>query len=405
MATTTSDTIAVPRSAVQSVSRALDAVSILVSSSLGPNLTRGKLLPLAKLPEVREVIVVQDATGPRIPKVRYVPLGRPRLGKVLHGFRRVAAMCIQIAGARPSIVMGIYMMPHGLLAYLLGRLTRRRVCIQVIGGPREVIDGGFGMDQWQVPRPSKRLERLYLGMLRRTDILMVVGTETKRYLASNGVAEGRIHVISSKIDPLRFRPMPGESRDYDLIIAAQLIKRKQVDQFLRIVAELRPRHVQLRAAILGDGPLRGDLERQAERLGIRDRVDFLGFHEDVERYYQRARVFVLTSSAEGLSLAMLEAMACGLPVVVPAVGDLADVVRNGETGYLIPNGDLHGFVAALDNLLGNEELRRRIGEKACSTIRQGYLVENGARHWRAALQDRPARDVGATLHAQDCSHG
>ena len=361
-------------------------LAILLSTTLGPNLTRGKLLPLVALPEVREVVAVQDAAGPRIPKVRYVPLGRPRLGRWLHALRRTLAMCIQIARTRPSIVMGIYMMPHGLLAYVLGRLTRRRVCIHVIGGPREVIDGGYGMDQWQVPRPSRRLEALYLGILRRTDILMVVGSETKRFLASRGVDAERIHVMSSKIDPRRFCPDPEARQDYDLILPAQLIKRKRVDLFLRVVAGLAARHPGIRAAILGEGPLCGALERLAEHLGIRERVDFLGFHEDVEAYYRRAKILVLTSSAEGLSLAMLEAMACGLPAVVPAVGDLADVVHDGITGYLVRDGDASGYVTTLSHLLEHDALRRTLGQNARRTVLEGYTIEDGTRLWHAALQ-------------------
>lgn len=362
----------------------MSGVSILVSTTLGPNLIRGKLLPLVELAEVREVIVVQDASGPQIPKVRYVTLGPPRLGRLLHVFLRVIVLCVQIARTRPSIVMGIYMTPHGLLAYLLGRLTRRCVCIHVIGGPGEVIDGGYGVDQWHVPRPG--LERLFLEVLRRADVVMVVGTETKRYLTKNGVAADRISVMSSKIDSRRFHPVPDVRSDYDLILTAQLIARKRVDLFLRIVADLRVRHPHIRAAILGDGPLRDDLERLANGLGIAQHVDFLGFHEDTERYYNRAKVFVLTSSAEGLSLAMLEAMACGLPAVVPAVGDLADVVQNGVTGYLIEGHDQAAFVAALSDLLEHEERRRTFGVHARSTILGGYRVEDGARCWHAVLR-------------------
>lgn len=370
----------------------MSGLSILVSNPLGPNLTRGKLLPLSELREVREIVVVQDEIGPRLPKVRYVTLGSPRLagtlprlGRVLHAARRVMAMAIRVALSRPSLVMGIYTMPHGLIAYMLGRVSGTRVCIHVIGGPREVIDGGYWLDQWQVRRPSKRLEGLYLQVLKRTDIVVVVGTETKKYLASRGVPADRIHVISSKIDTRRFRPVPAPI-DYELILTAQLIKRKRVDLFLHIVAALMQQRPHIRAAILGDGPLRGDLERLAGTLGIRDRIDFLGFREDAERYYNRANIFVLTSSAEGLSLAMLEAMACGLAVVVPAVGDMADVVRDGETGCLIDGDDQHGFVAAIHHLLEDETVRRRLGDAARSTILQGYTVADGARAWDAALQ-------------------
>lgn len=392
----------------------MSGVSILISNPLGANLTRGKLLPLHGLPDVRTLVVVQDAAGPALSNVQYLTLGPsplantlPRVGRLLHVARRVMAMCVGIIRHRPWLVMGIYMMPHGLLAYVLGALTGRRVCIHVIGGPREIIDGGYWMDQWQVRRPSTFLEAVYLRVLRRTDIIVVVGTETKRYLASRGVPPDRIHVISSKIDAKRFRPAPAR-HDYDLILAAQLIKRKRVDLFLRIVADLAVRRPSVRAAILGDGPLRDDLARLAGSLGIADRVDFVGFHEDTEAYYNRAKVFVLTSSAEGLSLAMMEAMACGLPVVVPAVGDLADVVRPGETGYLVDDDDREAFVAAIQRLLEDDQLRRALGWNARSTILRGYTVEDGSRLWRAALekaipslQQIAPLDPAATLHTRD----
>jgi glycosyltransferase involved in cell wall biosynthesis len=359
-------------------------LSILVSNPLGPNLTRGKLLPLLEQPEVREIIVVQDVAGPPLPGVRYVTIGKPKAGKALHACLRVITLAVQLLRNRPSVVMGIYMMPHGLIAYLLGRLTRRRVCIHVIGGPGEVMDGGYWIDQWPVRKPSKRLEALYVGILRRTDAVMVVGTETKKYLVGKGVSADRVHVMSSKIDPRRFRPLPRE-RDYDLILTAQLIARKRVDLFLRIVSDLKTRYPRIRAAILGTGPLRAELEELARSLGLGDRVEFLGFHEHTECYYNRAKVFVLTSSAEGLSLAMLEAMACGVPVVVPAVGDLGDVVENGVTGYLIEGADRGGFVAALGTLLDDERRRDTIGDNARSTILRGYTVEDGARLWSEVL--------------------
>ena len=360
-------------------------MTIVVSTNLGPNLTRGKLLPLAALPEVREIVAVQDVAGPDMPKVRYVALGRPRVGKLAHACLRCMALCVEIVRARASVVMGIYMMPHGLLAYLLGRLTGRHVCIHVIGGPKEVMDGGYWLDQWPVTRPSRRIEALYLQVLRRTDAVMVVGSETKKYLVRGGVDADRIHVMSSKIDARRFRPLPDTQYDYDLILTAQLIARKRVDLFLRIVEALQRRHPGLRAAILGDGPLRGDLERLADRLGIADRLDFLGFHEDTERYYTRSRIFVLTSSAEGLSLAMLEAMACGVPPVVPAVGDLADVVTNGVTGYLVEEHDPDAFVTTLSELLEHEPRRLELGQNARAAILRGYTVEDGTRGWHAVL--------------------
>jgi glycosyltransferase involved in cell wall biosynthesis len=96
---------------------------------------------------------------------------------------------------------------------------------------------------------------------------------------------------------------------------------------------------------------------------------------------------VLTSSAEGLSLAMMEAMACGLPAVVPAVGDLGDVIHDGVTGFLVGDGETGRFVAAIGQLLDDEALRRTLGENARATILHGYTVEDGTRLWRDVFRD------------------
>src|SRR5262249_26255498 len=151
------------------------------------------------------------------------------------------------------------------------------------------------------------------------------------YLLSQGVAAARVHIISSKVDTARFHPQPDAAREYDLITAASLIPRKRVDLFLRVVAGLRPRFPAIRAAILGQGPLRADLEALAARLGITENVDFLGFRDNTEDYYNRAKIFALTSTSEGISVAMMEAMACGRPAVVTAVGDMPDLARDGVT--------------------------------------------------------------------------
>src|SRR5947207_3447574 len=111
----------------------MSGVSIIVSTTLSSNLVRGKLLPLVELPEVREVVLVQDAPAPPMPKVRSAALGPAKRGRLLHVVFRVVVLCLEVLRTRPNVVMGIYMMPHGLIAYLLGRITGRRVCIHVIG--------------------------------------------------------------------------------------------------------------------------------------------------------------------------------------------------------------------------------------------------------------------------------
>jgi glycosyltransferase involved in cell wall biosynthesis len=133
-----------------------------------------------------------------------------------------------------------------------------------------------------------------------------------------------------------------------------LIATKQYGDFVEIVARLRARRPGTRAAIAGEGPLLADLRAQAVRLGVADAIDFLGRRTDIESVYREARVYVLTSRHEGLSIAMSEAMACGLPAVVSDVGELRDVVHDGRNGHVVPVGEVDEFAAHIGGLLADD---------------------------------------------------
>jgi glycosyltransferase involved in cell wall biosynthesis len=136
---------------------------------------------------------------------------------------------------------------------------------------------------------------------------------------------------------------------------------KAVDRFIEAMPAILAKAPTARFAIAGDGKLRPALEARAERLGMKERVSFLGHLSSVHTLYRALDISVLTSRSEGLSLSLLESMAYGLPVVVTAVGGNVDVVVDGETGHLVPFGDINAFVAATLNLCADEARRERMG--------------------------------------------
>jgi glycosyltransferase involved in cell wall biosynthesis len=115
------------------------------------------------------------------------------------------------------------------------------------------------------------------------------------------------------------------------------------------------------ALIVGDGPERPVVEAEVERLGLGRAVRLLGERQDVPALLAGSDVFVLSSASEGLPLSVEEAMAAGLPVVASAVGGVPEVVVEGETGFLVPPGDVDRLAAALGRLLADPSLRRRMG--------------------------------------------
>jgi glycosyltransferase involved in cell wall biosynthesis len=143
-----------------------------------------------------------------------------------------------------------------------------------------------------------------------------------------------------------------------------LIPTKRTLDFVKAFARLMARRPDLKGAVLGDGPLEDAIRAEANRLGVDGAIEFLGFRHDIENVYAQSEIFVLTSRNEGLSLAMLEAMASGLTVVVSDVGEARVVVQDERSGYLFPVGDVDALVERLERLLDDAPLRARLGQAA-----------------------------------------
>lgn len=140
-----------------------------------------------------------------------------------------------------------------------------------------------------------------------------------------------------------------------------------------------------RLAVIGDGRLDGDLRAQAERLGIADRVDWHGVVRDPFAFYRDATIFAMPSRVEGTPNALLEAMSCGLPVVVSdgAPGPL-ELVEDGVTGLVVPVNDPAALAAALSRLAGDKELRRRLGEAARARVSE-YDLPRALAAWESVI--------------------
>ena len=131
----------------------------------------------------------------------------------------------------------------------------------------------------------------------------------------------------------------------------------------------------LRAAIVGDGPQRPELDEQVAALGRGEGVRLLGTRDDVPALLAEAGVFVLSSRSECLPMSVIEAMAAGLPVVATAVGGVPELVEDERTGILVPPGDARALAAALTRLASDADLRRRMGEAGRARAQANFDVE------------------------------
>lgn len=160
---------------------------------------------------------------------------------------------------------------------------------------------------------------------------------------------------------------PADHR-FQIGTVGRMVPVKDFDLFLEVAAEMIRDDDQVRFSILGDGPLKERLIRKARDLKIEGDVDFLSPTSDVFSYYQLLDLYLNTSHHEGIPLTILEAMACGKPVVAPSVGGVPEIVSHGEHGLLVEGREPRKFADSCLKLIQNKDLRITMGETASKRI-------------------------------------
>jgi glycosyltransferase involved in cell wall biosynthesis len=150
---------------------------------------------------------------------------------------------------------------------------------------------------------------------------------------------------------------------------------KCVDVFLKAAPCVLEQAPDARLAVVGNGPVRSELERRAQALALGDRLRFFDFTPPAARQLRSLDVFVLPSRSEGLPIGVLEAMACGIPVVATDVGGTREAVRDGESGLLCPPGSPNRLAEAIVRLLVDPELRIRMGRASGERFRRYFTLE------------------------------
>jgi len=149
-----------------------------------------------------------------------------------------------------------------------------------------------------------------------------------------------------------------------ITFVGRLDGQKGVDVFFDSLHILKSTEIDFKVWIIGDGVLRSDLDSATRRLGLEDKVKFWGHQEDVSRFLKASDVYVLPSRYEGMSIALLKALAAGNPCVVTSVGDNDRLVIDGENGLVVPPEDSLSLANALGTLLSDRELRHTMSEAA-----------------------------------------
>lgn len=325
---------------------------------------------------IEPVVFCLDAVGPLGERLRgegvaVLAFGR-RPGLDLSVSRRVAR---EIRGRRLDVLHA-----HQYTPFFYGAIAARLSGVR----PR-VIFTEHGRHYPDVVSARRRWTNRWV-LDRLADEVNAVCEFSARHLAEqDGFDARRIAVIENGIDAPRY------GHAVDVAGARRQLGLDPARRYVATVARFHPvkDHVTLIRAfgdcvrtrpdvdllLVGDGPLRADLERQSADLGLRDRVRFLGVRDDVAAILGAVDIFALTSLSEAASLTLLEAMASELPVVVTAVGGNPEIVREGVDGLLAPRRDVPAIAEAFGRLLDDQRLARAMGASGAARARDQFQLD------------------------------
>jgi len=273
-------------------------------------------------------------------------------------------------------------------AVLMKYLFRKKVVVRLM------CSGEFG--DFAAIRPLK-VKRFVTGAAKLCDKIIYISHDIKKELEENNFPHEKMTYIPNGVDVTRYVPsrQTAGSNGPNICFVGRLEKQKGLDHLLRAFSLIKTGVPDLQLSIVGEGQEREPLEKLAQGLGLEGRVTFAGSTRDVLTYYQSALIFVLPSLAEGMSSSLIEAMSCGLPVVVTAVGGNREMVEGGagppdeipvsqfkiaDCGILVNPEDSKGMAGALSKLLDDSTLRNQLGERArkqiVSRFSQEQMVSN-----------------------------
>jgi glycosyltransferase involved in cell wall biosynthesis len=194
----------------------------------------------------------------------------------------------------------------------------------------------------------------------------------------------KLRLCYNGIDTVVFQRLPAPRQpqlaDSSLVIGVVCVLRPEKSLLTLLDAFSRVRQIQggLKLAVVGSGPVLPDLEQQAKRLGIMEHCVFQPVTQQVVPWFQSIDIFVLPSRSEGLSNALMEAMACGCCAVASRVGGNPELVRDQETGLLFDPGDAGQLAAALAKLIANEPLRNQLAAAGRRHIHDRFSLQASA---------------------------
>jgi glycosyltransferase involved in cell wall biosynthesis len=354
-----------------------EKIIFVVVGRLGKNLIVSKVLPLAELLFFDHIFIFSEEPGFVIGKAEYICLPEviakcriQFLKKILRVIYEPLQLIYYSFKYKPAFINGIYTNPKGVNSWIASKLIGANCIISVIGGQPE-IETSF--------KNKKISIAVNLFLLKRCFKVFTKGQKDNQYFISKGLSSDKLVIFNGAVDINRFC-YRNENKDIDLIYVGYFDDNKGPDRFINICRKIISENGIINVLMLGTGPLFPAMSKYIGKIGLSGVIKLMGKKNDVESYLKRSKVMILPSRSEGLSTAMLEAMACGCVPVVSDVGNNREAAHHGINSFLINDyEDINGYANFTTKLLSDLQLWKKLSGNAIDAIRNIYSPEAQAK--------------------------
>lgn len=297
-------------------------------------------------------------------------------GRIVNFYRRVRKLHRVWKTEQPDLVLTC-IGKNNFMAIVTTMFTKTRPVVSVVGEAKEEY--------------PDRLMRMLANLLFPHAAGIILQTERSRYFFNKKIQEQAV-ILPNSLNPDFIKPRYEGERDKRIVAVGRLDANKNHEMMIRAFTALKDKYPEYTLTIYGEGELRPFLEELVRKLGVSERVFLPGIIPDVAKQIERVALFLLTSYSEGVSNALIEALASGLPVIstdVPS-GGTVELMTDGVNGLIIPVGDQSALEDAMDKLLGDTEYADRLGREAAQ-IQQRLAPERVNRLWKEYFDEIMAK--------------
>jgi glycosyltransferase involved in cell wall biosynthesis len=328
-----------------------------------------KLEPLVSIEGINEIYLVRK----RDLSYKKIRCSAPPLwmcfSRILIELYRMSKLFFLCISAKIDVLIGMHFVPHSIYVGFLGLLFHKPYIVAFTEDPK--IHGQSS---------------LFWFILKKAQYISVRGSSSLKYLESKGVAKNRIFISPNVYSFTDVKIQ--HNKKTDILFVAAFVKEKGLEVFVEIISQLKEKIPTVRAVMVGSGPLEKELKERVLNEGLQNNIMIVPEQKNIDKYYQEARIFLLTSKTEGLPMVVVEALHQGLPCVVSNVGDVSDVAITGVNSFVVESGCVSEFVNKTHQLLSNKDLYKEMSVNALKIKEEKereYTSENVKTIWANVL--------------------